>query len=82
MQRHFGGHMRERFHLEVCRAHPRLDGPEWMFGGLAALLNGAGKVVEDRAGAANDLAWMIGGGLPTASDRILFGARSKKRRDK
>ena len=61
MQRHFGGHMRERFHLEVCRAHPRLDGPEWMFGGLAALLNGAGKVVEDRAGAANDLAWMIDG---------------------
>ena len=48
MQRHFGGHVRERFHLEVRRAHPGLDGAERMFSGLAALLHGAGKAVEPR----------------------------------
>lgn len=50
VQCHFGGHVRERFHLEVRRAHPRLDGAERMPGGLAALLHRTGKAVEPRLG--------------------------------
>jgi len=38
VQRHFGRHMPERFHLEVRRPHPRFDGAERMLDGLAAHL--------------------------------------------
>jgi hypothetical protein len=35
MQGHFGGHARQRLRQEVRRAHPHLEGGEWMFGCLA-----------------------------------------------
>jgi hypothetical protein len=38
VERHFGGYVVERFHLEVRRSHPRLYRAEWMLNCLKAAL--------------------------------------------
>jgi hypothetical protein len=46
VQRHLGGDVLRRLHLEVRGAHPRFDRAEWVFDGLAAQRYPAGIIVE------------------------------------
>ena len=46
VQRHLGADVLERFHLEVCRSHPRLYRPEGMLNRLAPLAHLHRMLVE------------------------------------